>query len=103
MRQDRIINVFFHDRLVGTLAMTNERKAAFEYAYDELKKENVQDKVTLFYNDYDTYFSVDDELALISYINEGEEEKICGGIGMQSHITVSYPSLEKYGTAVDKF
>lgn len=26
MRQDRIINVFFHDRLVGTLAMTNERK-----------------------------------------------------------------------------
>ena len=27
MRQDRIINVFFHDRLVGTLAMTNERKA----------------------------------------------------------------------------
>ena len=78
-------------------------KAAFEYAYDELKKENVQDKVTLFYNDYDTYFSVDDELALISYINEGEKAKICGGIGMQSHITVSYPSLEKYGTAVDKF
>lgn len=26
-------------------------KAAFEYAYDELKRENVQDKVTLFYND----------------------------------------------------
>ena len=40
-----------------------------------MKKENVQDKVTLFYNDYDTYFSVDDELALISYINEGEESK----------------------------
>lgn len=50
-------------------------KAAFEYAYDELKKENVQDKVTLFYNDYDTYFSVDDELALISYINEGGESE----------------------------
>ena len=26
MRQDRIINVFFHDRLVGTLAMTNKEK-----------------------------------------------------------------------------
>lgn len=50
-------------------------KAAFEYAYDELKKENVQDKVTLFYNDYDTYFSVDDELALISYINEEKKRK----------------------------
>ena len=34
---------------------------------------------------------------------KGEEAKICGGIGMQSHITVNYPSLEKYGTAVDKF
>lgn len=32
MREDRVINVFYHDRLVGTLDMTNERKAAFEYA-----------------------------------------------------------------------
>ena len=38
MRQDRIINVFFHDRLVGTLAMTNERKPAFEYADEWLEK-----------------------------------------------------------------
>ena len=28
---------FFHDRLVGTLAMTNERKAAFEYADEWLE------------------------------------------------------------------
>ena len=26
MREDRVINVFYHERLVGTLAMTNERK-----------------------------------------------------------------------------
>ena len=78
-------------------------KAAFEYAYDELKKENVQDKVTLFYNDYDTYFSVDDELALISYINEGEDAKICGGIGMQSHVDIKRPTLEEYGNALKAF
>ena len=43
MRQDRIINVFYHDRLVGTLAMTNERKAAFEYADEWLEKmENME-------------------------------------------------------------
>lgn len=78
-------------------------KAAFEYAYDELKKENVQDKVTLFYNDYDTYFSVDDELALISYINEGEKAKICGGIGMQSHVDIKRPTLEEYGNALKAF
>ena len=30
MREDSVINVFYHERLVGTLAMTNDRKAAFE-------------------------------------------------------------------------
>lgn len=78
-------------------------KAAFKYAYDELKKKNVQDKVTLFYNDYDTYFSVEDEIALINYINEGEEAKICGGIGMQSHVDIRRPTLEEYGAALDAF
>lgn len=37
MREDRVINVFYHDRLVGTLAITNERKAAFEYADEWLE------------------------------------------------------------------
>lgn len=37
MREDRVINVFYLDRLVGTLAMTNERKAAFEYADEWLE------------------------------------------------------------------
>ena len=78
-------------------------KAAFEYAYDELKKENVQDKVTLFCNDYDTYFNVNNELALISYINQGEEAKICGGIGMQSHLDIKRPTLEEYGNALKAF
>lgn len=78
-------------------------KAAFQYAYDELKKKNIQDKVTLFYNDYDTYFSVEDEIALVNYINEGEEAKICAGIGMQSHVDVSRPTLEEYGAALDAF
>lgn len=78
-------------------------KAAFQFAYDELKKKNAQDKVTLFYNDYDTYFSVEDEIALINYINEGEEEKICGGMGMQSHVDIRRPTLEEYGAALDAF
>lgn len=78
-------------------------KAAFQYAYDELKQKNVQDKVTLFYNDYDTYFSVEDEIALVNYINEGEEAKICGGIGMQSHVDIRRPTLEEYSTAMDAF
>lgn len=78
-------------------------KKAYEVAYDELKQYGLQKDITLFYNDYNEYDVADEIVELINYINEGEEAKICGGIGMQSHITVSYPSLEKYGTAVDKF
>lgn len=78
-------------------------KKAFEVAYDVLKTYNVQDKVTLFYNDYDTYFCVEDVVGLVKYINEGEEANICGGIGMQSHVDVDRPTLEEYGAAVDAF
>lgn len=78
-------------------------KKAYEVAYDELKQYGLQKDITLFYNDYNEYDVADEIVELVNYINEGEEAKICGGIGMQSHITVSYPSLEKYGTAVDKF
>ncbi len=78
-------------------------KAAFRYAYDELKKKNAQDKVTLVFNDYDTYFNVEKEIAVVNYINEGEEAKICGAIGMQSHVDIRRPTLEEYGKALDAF
>lgn len=78
-------------------------KKAFELAYDMLKQYGAQDKVTLFYNDYDTYFCADDLVALVNYINAGEEAKICGGIGMQTHVDVDRPTLAEYGAAMDKF
>lgn len=78
-------------------------KKAFKEAYDMLKAYNVQDKVTLFYNDYDTYFCADDIVSLVNFINEGEEANICGGIGMQSHVDIDRPLLEEYGDALDKF
>lgn len=78
-------------------------KKSFEVAYDMLKQYGAQDKVTLFYNDYDTYFCADDLVSLVNYINEGEEAKICGGIGMQTHVDVDRPTLDEYGAAVDKF
>lgn len=78
-------------------------KAAFQYAYDELKKKNAQDKVVLVSNDYDTYFNVQDEIALVNYINEGESERICGGIGMQSHVDIKRPTIEEYEKALEAF
>ncbi len=78
-------------------------KRAFERAYEMLEKYDATDKVTLFYNDYDTYFEVEDLLALVNFINEGEKEKICSGIGMQSHVDIKRPKIEEYGAALEKF
>ena len=78
-------------------------KLAYECAYSMLKEYGLETKVPLFYNDYDEYDCADDIVTLVNYINEGEEAKICGGIGMQSHITIAYPSLELYETALNKF
>lgn len=78
-------------------------KLAYRTAYNMLKQYGVEQDITLFYNDYNEYDCADDIVKLVTYINEGEAAKICGGIGMQSHITVSYPTLGKYEEAVDKF
>lgn len=78
-------------------------KKGFEFAYAMLKQYGLQDEVTLFYNDYDEYDCADEIVALIDYINSGEEAKICGGIGMQSHMSMEAPTLELYGETLDKF
>lgn len=78
-------------------------KKAFELAYDMLKSYGVQDKVTLFYNDYNTYFGVQETLDLVNFINKDEPAKICGGIGMQSHVDVKVPTVKQYGDALEKF
>lgn len=78
-------------------------KKAFEIAYDVLKSYQVTDKVVLVNNDYDTYFEVDDMKNLVAFINEGEPGKICGGIGMQSHVDIRRPTIEEYGNALEQF
>ena len=44
-------------------------KKAFELAYGMFKAYNVQDKVMLFYNDYNTYFGIQKTLNLVEFIN----------------------------------
>lgn len=78
-------------------------KKAFKIAHEMLKSYGVQDKVTLFYNDYNTYFNVQKVLDLVAFINQDEPEKICGGIGMQSHVDVKVPTVEQYGAALERF
>ena len=77
-------------------------KKAFTFAYEELEKRGLQDQVTLFYNDYDEYKCADKIVELVNYINS--DKKICGGIGMQSHLTgPENPTIDLYAETLDKF
>lgn len=108
-----VVNEYLHrssygnkvwDSVYGNMGATPSYvKKAFEIAYGMLKTYGVQDKVTLFYNDYNTYFGVQQTLDLVNFINKDETDKICGGIGMQSHVDVKVPTVKQYGDALEKF
>lgn len=77
-------------------------KKAFTFAYEELENRGLQDQVTLFYNDYDEYNCADKIVELVNYINS--DKKVCGGIGMQSHLTgPENPTIDLYAETLDKF
>lgn len=76
-------------------------KNAFEFAYEELEKHNVQDKVKLFYNDYNTYIEKDKIISLINFINS--DKKVCAGVGMQSHLDTDYPWPDLYKQTLKDF
>ena len=76
-------------------------KRAFQYAYDCIKYFGLTNKVSLFYNDFNTYMEVNDVITMINYINS--DGKICNGVGMQSHLSTSYPSVAYYTQAVQSF
>lgn len=78
-------------------------KKAFEIAYDVLKTYQATNDVVLFYNDYNTYFDPEGTINLVNFINENEPAKICGGIGMQSHVDIKVPTVEEYGDALEQF
>jgi len=65
-------------------------KKAFEITYDALGEFDLQGKVKLFYNDYNTYEVCNRIITLINYVNS--DRKICDGVGMQSHLDVKYPT-----------
>lgn len=94
----------------GQLVTTPEYvKIAFSTADSVLRKLGVRDQVHLFYNDYNTYANTQKCCDLIDYLNEKDEtwnldgNKLCDGIGMQSHLDVMWPSAQIYLKAVDAF
>ena len=76
-------------------------KRAFQYAYDCISYFKLTDSVSLMYNDFNTYMEVDDVITMIRYINS--EKKICNGVGMQSHLGTTFPSVSYYTAALQAF
>lgn len=103
-----VVNEYLHatssgwSKVYGTPGVQAEFvKRAFQYAYDCISYFGLTDSVSLFYNDYNTYMTVDDTIKLINYINA--DKKICNGIGMQSHLSTTFPSVAYYTEALKKF
>lgn len=76
-------------------------KRAFEIAYSELEKLSLEEAVPLFYNDFNTYMTTDKIIEMIHYVNS--DKKVCSGIGMQSHIGVTFPTVNDYVYTVQRF
>ncbi|NLK21033.1 MAG: glycoside hydrolase [Epulopiscium sp.] len=70
---------------------------AFEYTRKYAPK-----NVKLFYNDYNTYEPAR-RVAIYNLAQELKEKGLIDGIGMQSHITIDYPSLVDYEATIKKF
>ena len=76
-------------------------KRAYQYAYDCLNYYGLSGKVSLFYNDFNTYMEVNDVITMINYINS--DKKLCNGVGMQSHVGTTFPSVDYYTQALKAF
>lgn len=76
-------------------------KKAFKIADDVLRQYGIRENVSLIYNDFNTYSVTLQILRLLEFINA--EEKICDGVGMQSHLSTQNPPAIKYKLAVEDF
>ena len=85
-------------------------KLAFTVADDVLKKHGLEDQISLFYNDYNTYAyeaggreNCEEILALMEFINS--DGKVCDGVGMQTHLMLEhYPDWqERFSKALQAF
>lgn len=103
-----VVNEYLHATTSGWEKIYGARttrpafvKRAFQYAYDCIKYFGLTNKVSLFYNDFNTYMEVNDVITMINYINS--DGKICNGVGMQSHLSTTYPSVDYYTQALQSF
>lgn len=58
------------------------------------------EKVLLFYNDYNTYDKPNEIIRMVEVLRK---EKLIDGIGMECHLSLGYPSVERVLTTIESF
>ncbi len=103
-----IVNEYLHADDTNWLAIYGKEglrpgfvKKAYEIADEVLRAYGVRDKVSLLFNDYNTYMEADELLSIVAYINS--DRKICDGIGMQAHLDTGYPSPSLFRNTLQAF
>lgn len=76
-------------------------KLAYEIADDVLKDYGIRDKVTLIFNDYNTYMNTQKLISIVDFINS--DGIVCDGFGMQAHLDTSFPTTASFKNTVNAF
>lgn len=70
---------------------------AFTYA-----RKYVPNRCMLYYNDYNEYIDSKRD-AIYNLVKKLYSQGLCDGVGMQSHLSTSYPSVQLYRAAIEKY
>ena len=73
-------------------------KLAFQYA-----REYAPEGCLLYYNDYNEYITTKMNYIVSDILEPLIEEDLIDGMGMQSHLDISYPSISLYKTALETY
>lgn len=76
-------------------------KLAYEIADDVLRDYGIRDKVSLIFNDFNTYMNTQKLVSIMNFINS--DGKICDGFGMQAHLDTGYPTPTAFKNTVNTF
>lgn len=103
-----VVNEYVHANSAGWKEVYGDEsltpgfvKLAFQVADDVLRQYEIRDKVSLVYNDFNTYSEVASILKLLEFVNA--DGKICDTVGMQSHLTANNPPVIKFKLTVEDF
>ena len=103
-----VVNEYLHAENSGWEAVYGKEgvtpsfvKKAFDIADDVLRQYGIRESVSLLYNDFQTHSITVPILNMLEFINA--EEKLCDGVGMQSHLSESSPPAVAYVITVQKF